>query len=72
MESVLGTNCRIPLIHISNRKMYTKGTNECINGFYFAYMFNPTLHTNKVFREQVKICLSNTFGEDTKNILIKY
>ena len=54
MEPVLETNCRNPLIHISNRKMYIEETNERINEFSFAYMFNPTLHTNKVFSEQVK------------------
>ena len=65
MDSVLGANCRIPLIHMSKRKIYIEETNELINEFSFAYMFNPTLHTNKVFREQVKSCLSNTFGADT-------
>ena len=28
-------------------------------------MFNSTLHTNKVLKEQVKACLSNKFGADT-------
>ena len=50
MESVLGANYRIPLIHMSNRKIYIEETNERINEFYFAYMFNPNLHTNKVFK----------------------
>ena len=69
MESVLGANCRIPLIHMSNRKKYIEEKNERINEFSFAYMFNPNLHPNKVFREQVKACLSNSFGADTnKNI----
>ena len=69
MESVLGANCSIHLIHILNRRIYIEETNQCINEFSFAYMFNPNLHTNKVFREQVKSCLSNTFGADTnKNI----
>ena len=75
MESVLGSNCRIPLIHMSKRKVYTEETNECINEFSFAYMFNPTLHTNKIFKEQAKACLSNTFGADTNkhinNILLR-
>ena len=65
MESLLGANFRIPLIHMLERKMYTEETNERINEFSFAYMFNPTLHTNKVFKEQVKACLGNTFGTDT-------
>ena len=48
MESVLGSNCRIPLIHIPNRKIYIEETNERINEFSFLYIFNPNLHTNKV------------------------
>ena len=56
-------------------KNYIEETNERINEFSFAYMFNTTLHTNKVFKEQVKACLSNTFGADTNkhinNILLK-
>ena len=34
-------------------------------------MFNPNLHTKKVFREQVKACLSNTFGADTNKHINK-
>ena len=34
-------------------------------------MFNPTLHTNKVFKEQVKACLGNTFGTDTNKNMNK-
>ena len=35
-------------------KNYIEEKNERINEFSFAYMFNPTLHTIKVFKEQVK------------------
>ena len=65
MESVLGSNCRIPLSHMSKRKVFIEATNERINEFSFAYMCNPHLHINKRFTEQVKICLSRTFGDDT-------
>ena len=58
MESVLGANFRIPLIHMSKRKNQIEETNERINEFSFAYMFNPTSHTNKDFKEQVKACLT--------------
>ena len=47
MESVLGSNCRIPLLHMSKRKGYIEITNERINEFSFAYMCNPHLHINK-------------------------
>ena len=43
-------------------KDWIKEKNQRINEFYFAYLLNPVLHTNKVFRDQVKGCLSNTFG----------
>ena len=65
MESVSGCNCRIPLLHMSKRKVYIEITNERINEFSFAYMCNPHLYRQKVFTEQVKICLSSTFGADT-------
>ena len=65
MESVLGVNCRIPLIHMSKRKIYIEEKNERMNEFSFAYMCNPTLYRHKVFKEQVKLCLNNTFGADT-------
>ena len=55
MESVLGESCRIPLIHMSNRKIYIKETNERINEFSFAYIFNPTLHTKKFLENHKKI-----------------
>ena len=42
MESVLAVNFRIPLIHMSKRKIYIEETNERTNEFYFAYMCNPT------------------------------
>ena len=71
MESVLGANFRILLIHMPNRKIYIQETNERINEFSFAYMSNPTLHTKKVFREQVKACLSNSVGADTNKHINK-
>ena len=74
MESVLGSNCRIPLLHMSKRKVYIEITNERINEFSFAYMCNPYLFRHKVFKEQVRICLKDTFGADTNkqiNVILK-
>ena len=51
MESVLGVNCSIPLIHMSKRNIYIEKTNERMNEFSFAYMCNPTLYRHKVFKE---------------------
>ena len=47
MESVIGAKCRMPLLHMSNRKFWLEETNQCINEFSFGYMFNPDLHTKK-------------------------
>ena len=44
MESVLGANCRIPLIHMSKRKNFIEEKNERMNEFSFACMCNPTLY----------------------------
>ena len=63
---MLGTNCRMPLIHMSNRKIWIEETNQRINEFSFAYMLNPHLNKKKALKDQVKACLSNTFGADTK------
>ena len=74
MESVLGSNCRIPLLNMSKRNVYIEIANERINEFSFAYMCNPHLQMNRMFTEQVKICLSSTFGSDTVkqiNVILK-
>ena len=41
MESVLGANCPMTLLHISDRKIWIEETNQRINEFSFAYMLNP-------------------------------
>ena len=50
MESMLGSNCCMPLVHMSNRKKWIEETNQRINEFSFAYMLNPVLHINKVLK----------------------
>ena len=45
IESVLGANCRIPLIHMSNRKNWIEETNERINEFYFC------IYVESVFKQ---------------------
>ena len=68
---MLGANCRIRFIHMSNRKIWIEETNQRINEFSFAYMLNPILENNKAFKDQVKACLSNTFGADTNKHINK-
>ena len=71
MESVLGANFLYSVNTYVKQKNQIEEKNERINEFSFAYMFNPTLHTNKVFKEKVKACLSNTFGADTNKHINK-
>ena len=65
IQSMLGTNHRLTLSHMSKSFIWLEETNQRINEFYIGYMMNPTLHKNKAFREQVKVCLKNTFGSST-------
>ena len=52
MESVIRANCRMLLLNMSNRKIWIEETNQRIREFSFGYMFNPTLHTNKVLESK--------------------
>ena len=71
MESVLEANFCIPLLHMSNRKIWIVEINQRINEFSFAYMLNLHLNINKSFKDQVKTCLSNTFCADTNKHINK-
>ena len=44
-------------------------TEERINPFATGYMTNPTLHVNKVFRDQVEKCLKYTFYQITMKVI---
>ena len=46
MESVLGVNFHIPLLYMSNRKIYIEITYERINEFSFAYMGADVVKNN--------------------------
>ena len=65
MQSLFGTNCCRPLLHMAKRYIWLEETNESINQLYIGYMINPNFHKNKAFKEQVKGCLKNTFGPST-------
>ena len=62
---MLGDNCCRPLLHMSKIYIWLEGTNQQINEFSIVYMMNQILNTKKAFREQVKVCLKNTFDPDT-------
>ena len=46
MESVLGADCRIPLIHMSKKEKYIEETNERMNEFFLRICVIQ-LYTNK-------------------------
>ena len=71
MQSMLGANCRIPLLHISKSYICLEETNQRINEFSIGYMMNPTLYKNRAFKEQVKVCFKHKFVPDTTSHINK-
>ena len=67
MQSMLGTNFLMPLLHMSKSYICLEETNQRINKFSIGYMMNPTLNRNRAFKDQVKVCLKHTFGTDTNS-----
>ena len=62
MKYMLGTNCCMPLLHMSKSYIWIEETNQRINKFSIGYMMNPTLNRNIAFKYQVRVSLKNTFG----------
>ena len=71
MQSLLGTNCSVPLLHMSKSYIWIEETNQRINEFSIGYMMNLNLNSNRYFKYQVKVCLKNTFGSDTNSHIAK-
>ena len=71
MQYLLGTNCRMPLLHMSKSCIWIEETNQRINEFYIVYMKNPNFNTNRAFREQVNVCFKNKFGQIPIYISVK-
>ena len=65
IQSLLGTNHRLPLSHMSRIYIWFEETNQRINFLSIGYTMNPNLIMNKVFREQVKVCMKTTFYTST-------
>ena len=49
MQSLSGTNRRIPLLHMAKSYIWLEETNQRINEFSIGYVMNPNLHKNKAF-----------------------
>ena len=70
MQSMLGANFCMPLLHMSKSYIWLEETNQRINEFSIGYMMNPTLYRKRAFKDQVKVCFKHTFGPDTTLIKI--
>ena len=71
MQSMLGTNCRMPLLHMYKSYILLEETNQFINDFSIGYIMNPNLNRNGAFKYQVKVCLKQTFGPYTNSNISK-
>ena len=58
MQSMLGANCRMPLLYMSKSYIWLEETNQRINEFSIGYMMNSTLYRNRAFKDQVKVCFT--------------
>ena len=54
-----------PIVHVSKTMVQLYYTDESIIQLSIGYMIYPSLHVNKVFREQVENLLNATFHENT-------
>ena len=50
---LLGSNCRLPLLHMDKRFICSEERKKPINEFDIGYMINPTLRVNISFKEKV-------------------
>ena len=71
MQSLLGTNHRLPLSHMAKSYIWFEEINECINEFSIRYIMNPNLGTNKAFKEQVTKRMKATFFAMTQQHISK-
>ena len=51
IQSLLGTNHRLPLSHMDKSYIWLEETNQRIHEFSIGYMMNPNFNTHKAFRE---------------------
>ena len=65
IQSLLGNNLCLVLSHMVKSYIWLEETNQRINEFSIGYMMNQNLSVNKGFKEQVKICLKDTFSTTT-------
>ena len=62
---------RLPLSNMAKSYIWLEEKNQRINEFSIGYMMNPNLSMNKAFKEQVKLCMKNTFSTSTMTHISK-
>ena len=75
--TILGVNHSLPILHLSKIIVHITTTEKTIYQFPIGYIINPSLHFNRVFREQVQKCLGFSFSIKTmktnkRNLMKKY
>ena len=71
MQYMLGTNHHLPLSHMAKSYIWIQENNKRIDEFSIGYMMNKNLSINRVFKEQVKVCLKTTFSTSTLSHISK-
>ena len=71
IQSLVGTNNCLPLSRMAKSYIWIEVANQRINEFTIGYMMNPNLSIKKAIKEQVKICMKNTFSTTTQQHISK-
>ena len=71
IQYLLGDNYCLPLSHMEKSYIWIEEKNKLIDEFSIGYMMNPNLSINKAFKDQVKLCLKNTFSTSTLSHISK-
>ena len=71
IKSLLGNNHFLPLSHMDTGYIWLEEINQRINELSIRYMMNQNLSMNQAFREQVKVCMKNTFSTSTMTQISK-
>ena len=65
LMSIVGFNHCLPILHLSKIIVHINSTEKTIHKFVIGYMINPSLHINRIFREQVEKFLDCSFSIKT-------
>ena len=71
IKYLLGTYHRLTLSHMAKSYIWLVERNQRTNEFSIGYIMNPNLNMNKLFREQVRVCMKNTLPTSTMTKISK-